>query len=68
MILFGIILVVFDSSYDFWLAEGILVFVFAVEAFLNSDIKEFMTILNLILILALLGTSIRSFFHSPIHS
>ncbi|KAK8821170.1 hypothetical protein WA538_005799 [Blastocystis sp. DL] len=50
MILFGIILV----------AEGILVFVFAVDAFLNSDIKTFLGILNIILILALLGTSILS--------
>lgn len=42
------------------MAEGILVFVFAVDAFLNSDIKTFLGILNIILILALLGASIRS--------
>lgn len=48
MILFGIILA----------SIGIMVFLFAVDAFLDSDIKVFMTILNIILILALLGVTI----------
>ena len=50
------------------MAEGILVFVFAVDAFLNSDIKTFLGILNIILILALLGTSIRSAHHCALRS
>ena len=48
MILFGLILT----------GIGIMVFLFAVDAFLDSDIKLFMTILNIILILALLGITI----------
>ena len=51
MILFGLLLG----------SIGILVFIFAVNAFLNSDIKEFMSILNVILIVALLGITIRIF-------
>ena len=51
MILFGLLLG----------GMGILVFIFAVNAFLNSDIKEFMSILNVILIVALLGITIRIF-------
>lgn len=50
MILFGIILT----------SIGIMVFLFAVDAFLDSDIKRFMTILNVILIFALLGVTIRN--------
>lgn len=50
MILFGIILT----------SIGIMVFLFAVDAFLDSDIKLFMTILNVILIFALLGVTIRN--------
>ena len=37
---------------------GVMVFVYAIEAFLNSDIKSFMMILNMIIILALLGLTI----------
>ena len=37
---------------------GVMVFVYAIEAFLNSDIKSFMMILNIIIILALLGLTI----------
>lgn len=50
MILFGVIL----------LAMGVLVFVYGVEAFLNSNLRRFLTLLNIILILSLLGITIRS--------
>ena len=50
MLLFGALL----------LAIGILVFFFGVEAFLNSNTRRFMTVLNLLLILSLLSITIRS--------
>ena len=50
MLLFGTLL----------LAVGILVFFFGVEAFLNSNTRRFMTVLNLLLILSLLSITIRS--------
>ena len=38
----------------------VLVFVYGVEAFLNSNLRRFLTLLNIILILSLLGITIRS--------
>ena len=41
---------------------GILIFLSAINAFLNEDMKRFMTILNIILIFSLLGLTICFFF------
>ncbi len=51
MIVFGVVL----------LSIGVMIFVFGVEAFLNSNLKRFMSLLNVVLILSILGIAIRLF-------
>lgn len=51
MIVFGVVL----------LSIGAMIFVFGVEAFLNSNLKRFMSLLNVVLILSILGIAIRLF-------
>ena len=51
MIVFGVML----------LSIGVMIFVFGVEAFLNSNLKRFMSLLNVVLILSILGIAIRLF-------
>lgn len=51
MIIFGVVL----------LSIGVMIFVFGVEAFLNSNLKRFMSLLNVVLILSILGIAIRLF-------
>ena len=43
------------------LSIGVMIFVFGVEAFLNSNLKRFMSLLNVVLILSILGIAIRLF-------
>ena len=43
------------------LSIGLMIFVFGVEAFLNSNLKRFMSLLNVVLILSILGIAIRLF-------
>lgn len=51
MIVFGVVL----------LSIGVMIFVFGVEAFLNSNLKRFMSLLNVVLILSILGIAISLF-------
>ena len=51
MIIFGVVL----------LSIGVMIFVFGVEAFLNSNLKRFMSLLSVVLILSILGIAIRLF-------
>ena len=51
MIVFGVVL----------LSIGVMILVFGVEAFLNSNLKRFMSLLNVVLILSILGIAIRLF-------
>ena len=51
MIVFGVVL----------LSIGVMIFVFGVEAFLNSNLKRFMSLLNVGLILSILGIAICLF-------
>lgn len=47
------------------LSVGIMIFVFGVEAFLNSNLKRFMSLLNVVLILSILGIAICLFVVFP---
>ena len=51
MIVFGVVL----------LSISVMIFVCGVEAFLSSNLKRFMSLLNVVLILSILGIAIRLF-------